>query len=344
MKKIIVLCLIVSLLVIHLGANRADTGKGNKELMQKIYRLYSEQQYLKALQLTEQSLKIVGPSNELLQMKYNILVKLKRYDEALAFIQKEIKTSGESEELLSAQYNILFLQGKLTEALKVALRKDKITKKKSPWDCINIMHVYLRMGSRNDALDWLQEAVTRGFISYRILEDKKYEPLQSDKRFYRIIENIKLSIGLGYPAKNFRVKLLTGEDFTLANQRGKVVLIYFWATWCEPCKNEMPYLDQVYQQFKDKGVEIVSISLDSNLDRTKEYIKQTKLQWKHSCSGQVWQDDTVKRYGVNSVPSLWLVDQKGVLRSFDIKGEELRRVIAYLLATRHDGAHAFARK
>jgi peroxiredoxin len=330
MKKLIVMTVIVSFLVIWLGTAGADTD--SKEWLQRIYRLYGDKQYLEALKAIEDALKALGSSNELLQLKYNIMVKLKRYDEALAFINGEIKKSGESEELLAAKYNLLFLQGNLVEALKVARKKDKLAKSKSPWDCMNIMHVYLRMGSKNDALDWLQEAVSRGFISYRLLQDKKYALLEREKRFYEIIENIKLSIGLGYPAKNFKVKLLGGEDFSLANQRGKVVLIYFWAYWCEPCKQEMPLLDKIYREFKDKGLEIIAISLDSSLEKTKEFTQQAQLQWKHSCSGKVWKDETVTLYGVNSLPSLWVVDTKGILRSFDIKGEELRQVIAALLS------------
>jgi peroxiredoxin len=330
MRKLIVLSLIVSFLLIQFGTAGADTG--NKEWLKRIYQLYGEKQYLEALHAIEQALKAAGSSNELLQLKYNILVELKRYDEALAFINGEIKKSGESEELLAAKYSLLFMQGNLVEALKVARKKDKLAKNKSPWDCMNIMHVYLRMGSKNEALDWLQEAVTRGFISYRLLQDKKYALLQQEKRFYQIIETIKLSIGLGYPAKNFSIKLLSNDDFTLEKQRGKVVLIYFWAYWCEPCKQEMPYLDKIYREFKDKGLEIISISLDSSIKKTKEFTKKAQLQWKHSCSGKVWKDKTVTLYGVNSLPSLWVVDKKGFLRSFDVKGEELRKVITALLS------------
>jgi len=330
MRKLIVMSVIVSFLLIQVGTAGADTG--NKEWLQRIYRLYGEKQYLEALKTLEDALKALGSSNELLQLKYNILVKLKKYDEALTFIDGQIKKSGESEEWLAAKYDLLFLRGNLVEALKVAMKKDKLAKSKSPWDCMNIMNVYLRMGSKNDALDWLQEAVTRGFISYRLLQDKKYALLEREKRFYEIIENIKLSIGLGYPVKNFTVKLLNGEDFTLGNQRGKVVLIYFWAYWCEPCKQEMPHLDKLFREFKDKGLEIVSISLDSSIKKAEEFTNQAQLQWKHSWSGKVWQDETVGLYGVNSLPSLWVVDRKGILRSFDVKGEELRKVIAALLS------------
>ncbi|MDQ1273826.1 MAG: hypothetical protein QG591_2456, partial [Planctomycetota bacterium] len=253
-------------------------------------------------------------------------------NDALAFIDEEIKRSGETEELLAARFDLLFRWGKLPEALETARKKDNIAKSKSPWDAINIMHVCLRMGSKDDALDALQDAVSRGFISYRILSDKQYDLLAKEERFYEIIETIKVAVGLGNPARPFSVKLLNGDDFTLLKQRGKVVLLDFWATWCEPCREEMPELIKIYGEFKTKGFEIIGISLDSNEQKLKEYIIKNNLEWKMSCSGQVWNDPTVVRYRVNSIPSLWLIDKKGFLRSFDLKGEELRKTIITLLA------------
>lgn len=127
------------------------------------------------------------------------------------------------------------------------------------------------------------------------------------------------------------MKLLNGDDFTLFKQKGKVVLLDFWATWCDSCREEMPELIKIYGEFKTKGFEIIGISLDSSEVKLKEYIKQNNLEWKMSCSGQIWNDPTVVRYGVNSIPSLWLIDKKGFLRSFDLKGEELRKAIIELL-------------
>jgi peroxiredoxin len=339
-KTIIVISLILLLSFCFPGYSRAHPGVSPQkqvdedpgEVYREIYRLYGKKEYDKALNVIEQALKDFGSTKRLLQMKYNILTAQKKYDEVLSFIDKEIKKSGESEELLSAKYNVLFMQQKWQEALKAALQKDKIARIKSPWDCINIVHAYIQMGSKSDALDWLQEAVNRGFISYRILVEPKYGLLQKEKRFYEIIESIKVSIGLGRPARNFNARLLSDEAFTLSQQRGKVVLVIFWATWCEPCREELPRLKKYYDQLKDKGFEIIAISLDSDKNRARKYIRENKLEWKNVCSGKVWGDHIVKRYKVNSIPSHWLIDRKGILRSFDLKGEELRKAIVYLLS------------
>jgi len=327
MKKIMIVLLLVLLAVPFLAADR----KG-EETLKTIYRLYGLQKYDEALPMIEKAMKDFGITQELLKLKYKILLNREKYEEALTFIDGEIKRSGETEALLAARFDLLFRWGKLKEALETARKKDSITKLKSPWDAINIMHVYMRMGSKQDALDWLQEAVSRGFISYRILADKKYELLAKENRFYEIIETIKVAVGLGHPARSFSVKTLNGEDFTLFKQKGKVVLLDFWATWCDSCREEMPGLQKIHGEFKDKGLEMIGISLDSSEEKLKEYIKQNNLGWKMSCSGQVWNDPTVVRYGVNSIPSLWLIDKKGFLRSFDLKGNELSQTIAALLA------------
>jgi thiol-disulfide isomerase/thioredoxin len=332
MKKILVALCAALLIIAFIDAREAEkVAKNRKDVLKEIYQTYGRGEYDKALELLDKALKRFGSTTKLQQLKYNILMKQKKYGEALTFIDGEIKKSGESEALLSARYNILFAQDNLPEALRTALKKDKIAKTKSPWDCMNIMHVYLRQGSKTDALDWLQEAVRRGFTSYRLLSHKKYELLKHEKRFYELIESMKMSIGLGYPAKNFSTTLLSGEEFELRHHRGKVVMAVFWASWCEPCLAELPFLHEYYKQFKDKGFEVIAISLDSSQKRAGDYIRQYNLEWKNACSGKVWQDGVVKRLGINNIPSYRLIDRKGVLRAADLKGEELRSAIAQLL-------------
>lgn len=324
MKKIIIAGLVILVLSVSLVSGQAKSRR-------EIFRLYEQGKYEEALQAVDKAITATGNKIDLMRMKYNILVKLKKFDDALALVDAEMKTSGETEELISAKYNVYFRQGKLKEALETAKKKDEIAKVKSPWNCMTIMHVYLRMGNKQEALDWLQEAVTRGFISYRILSGKRYEILAKENRFYEIIETIKVAIGLGKKARDFTVKLLDGGELSLSALGGKVVLVNFWATWCDSCREEMPDLNTYYSEFKDKGFEILGISLDSSERKLGEYIKRTGTAWKIAFSGNAWKDETVRLYGVNSIPSHWLIDKNGVLRSFGLKGQELHDAIAALL-------------
>ncbi len=334
MKKIVHFLILLLLLALAISGAEETKKVAKVTLPMEIYRAYAEGKFAQVLDMTDKAMAKQGQTMELIHMKYEALVRLNRLDDALKLIDGAIKQKGELDVLLSARFNVLFMQDKLPEALKTALKKDKIAKTKSPWDCMNLMHVFLKMNSKDEAMDWLQEAVNRGFISYRILMDKKYELLKNETRFYEIIETIKASIGLGDKAKLFDTVLLSGETFNLAQQRGKVVLVTFWATWCDACQNDFLELKNIHESYRDKGLEIISISLDSSLPRLKLVLEKEKLNWKHACSTLAWTDPVVTRYGVNSLPAYWLIDKKGVLRSFDLKGMDLSLAIKELLGER----------
>jgi len=334
MKKILMTVLVLWVL---LGAvNNLDGEAQDQKALQtghkEIYAALANGQFQKTLTLTEAAMQKEGYTMDLMHLKYDALIGLNRLSDALVFIDEAIKKTGESEPLVSARYNILRMQKNLPEALKAARRKYQLAKEKSPWDCMAVMHVLLEMRSKDEALDWLQEAVERGFISYRILSDKRYDLLKNEKRLYEIIDSIKLSIGLGSPARNFQVQLLNGDLYNLGRQKGKVVLAAFWAIWCDGCLRDMPELKRTWDMFKNRGFEIVGISLDTDKSKTETYIKEHKLDWYHACSEKGWEDQAVRRYSLNSLPSYWLVDKKGILRSVDLKGQELRKAVAALLA------------
>lgn len=331
-KSIVIAALVVALSLVSGVYGKDKNNTGNKaEQYKDIYQLYKSGEYKKALELVEKKIKAGGKSMRLVQLKFNLLTRFKRFKEALTLVEQQIKIHGETDELLGAKSNALNYMGKTSDAIRVAVKKYNQSKNQSPWDCMNIMHLYLQVNDVNEALNWLQEAVNQGFINYRILESPRYKILEEHKRFFDIIKTIKFSIGLGGKAKNFSTPLLSGGNFSLTENRGKVILVQFWATWCAPCMAETRFLRDYYSQFKDKGFEIVGISLDSNIDMAKKFIGQKKLDWKQACTGNVWNDKTVKIYGVNNLPTYFLIDRRGVLRSIDLKGEELKKAIQNLL-------------
>jgi len=322
MRKIVVLILFVFFCCFNLIS-------GEKELVQEINQLYNQKNFSKALELIEKGLKDHQDSSKIQRLKFYVLIELKRYDEALAVVEK---TTTNPAQLLGAKLYIYKLQGKYQEALKLALEKEKISKRKSPWDCFELIEIYLKLNDKEKALDWLDEAVNRGFNSYMYLYEKDFVMIQNEDRFKKAITKIKDNIGIDKTAKNFTVGLLSGKNFTLAEQKGKVILVDFWATWCRPCVVGIPALKKYYQELNPKGFEIIGISLDNSIEPLNEFIKNEDLKWKISYSGKGWKDDTAKLYGVNSIPSYWLIDKKGNLRYFGLGKDKLKKVVEELLA------------
>jgi len=123
-----------------------------------------------------------------------------------------------------------------------------------------------------------------------------------------------------------------GKEFDLAKLRGKVVLVDFWATWCGPCRAELPNLLATYKKFHEKGFEIVGISLDEDKDALLDYLKQNEMNWPQHFDGKGWKNEISTRFGISSIPAMWLLDKKGMIRSDTARGEELGRLVEKLLA------------
>jgi thiol-disulfide isomerase/thioredoxin len=96
----------------------------------------------------------------------------------------------------------------------------------------------------------------------------------------------------------------------------------FWATWCGPCVAEVPHVVEAYNKLHDKGFEIVGISLDKDADKAKleSFVKENKMPWPQYFDGQYWQNAIAQKYGINSIPAMWLVDKKGNL--VDMNGRD----------------------
>jgi peroxiredoxin len=327
MKKVLTVVLL-SILLLTLAMNGFSA---EKEWLDKARKLNNEKKHTEALQVIEDGLKELGESEKLTSLKYFILLDLERYDDAMTMVDEAIKKDGETDDLLEAKVYVFFKQKKYQQALEI-MQKREAAKELSAWGCIDTMEIYLKLENTEKAFEWLNKAVDRGFISYSALYEDDYNGLPKDARFEEIIQKIKTKIGVGKPAKDFTLELLNGEKFTLSTQKGKVVLVDFWATWCGPCRREIPNLKQYYTEFQNKDFEIIGISLDSKKESLDDYIAKEKLPWKITASLKGWKDETAKLYGVSSIPSYWLIDRKGVLRHFGLRKEKLKEAIAQLVA------------
>ena len=104
-----------------------------------------------------------------------------------------------------------------------------------------------------------------------------------------------------------------GRKVDLADLRGKVVLVDFWATWCPPCIEEVPQLVETYEKFKDRGFEIVGISLDSDKGALEKFTAENKMTWPQFFDGKGWDNELAQRFKIQSVPTMWLLGKDGKL-------------------------------
>jgi len=137
---------------------------------------------------------------------------------------------------------------------------------------------------------------------------------------------------VGSPPIDFEVTSINGMKLSPDDFKGRVLLLDFWATWCAPCRQEMPNVIKVYDKYNEKGFEIVGISLDRSRDALDEYIEKYKLRWPQYYDGKFWQNEVATLYGIKSIPATYLIDKKGNIRYKSLRGNQLEVAVKKLLA------------
>ena len=122
-----------------------------------------------------------------------------------------------------------------------------------------------------------------------------------------------------------------GSSVNLANLRGRVVLIDFWATWCGPCMREVPNVVAAYKKYHDKGFEIIGISLDKQKDVMLKVTHEKEMTWPQYFDGKGWQNEISTSYHIHGIPSMWLVNKRGLVATTEAR-RNLDTAVAKLLA------------
>jgi len=121
---------------------------------------------------------------------------------------------------------------------------------------------------------------------------------------------------------------INGQAVDLAAMKGKVVLIDFWATWCGPCVAELPNVISTYNEFHDKGFEVIGISLDEDKAALTAFIAEKKMPWTQYFDGQGWGNKFATANGISGIPATFLIGKDGKIAASDLRGPELAKAVS----------------
>lgn len=182
---------------------------------------------------------------------------------------------------------------------------------------------------------WLQLALSKEF------EDKEKEALTYYKRVasafpatdagekaagaVRRLESIGKQIDL-------RGQTLDGKTFALSSLRGKPVVLHYWATWCEPCKQDMKLLRRLQASYRNAGLQLVGVNVDVTADQATSFLRQSQLPWTQLFEpGGLESSGLAKQFGVQTLPTMMLIDSSGKVVRHNVRAAELEQELDQLL-------------
>ena len=139
-----------------------------------------------------------------------------------------------------------------------------------------------------------------------------------------------LEIGQKFPG--FSETDLAGRPLSVAAYKGNVTLVDFWATWCPPCRAELPNVIAIYKQHHSQGFDIIGISLDDDRNALVNFTQAQGMVWAQYFDGLDWNNKLAKQYNIQSIPMDYLLDGHGVIVGKDLRGEALAAAVVKALA------------
>lgn len=183
--------------------------------------------------------------------------------------------------------------------------------------------------------DVLERMRSGAFVKYARNYLETYHPrpeiAETLQRRIAVIEDEakeKARLAIGAVPPEIALPTPEGNILKLSDLKGKVVLLDFWASWCRPCRMENPNVVRVYQKYKNKGFEILSVSLDRDRNSWLQAIQQDNMSWYHVSDLKYWQSEAAKTYKISGIPATFLLDRDGRILAKNLRGPALEAKLA----------------
>lgn len=161
--------------------------------------------------------------------------------------------------------------------------------------------------------------------------DQSLKDHSEGKKILKKLKETK-KVDVGKRAPDFSAKSPDGKVISLKESLGKVTIIDFWASWCKPCRMENPNVVALYNELHSKGLNIIGVSLDDDLEDWKQAIAKDGITWTQVSNLKKWSEPIARMYNVNSIPKTFIVNKYGIVVAKDLTGKELKDKVTELLA------------
>ncbi len=180
------------------------------------------------------------------------------------------------------------------------------------------------------SIRWNSETDTALMNQMAAIYQQKYPNYDLTRQLVNKVNATK-RIAIGAIAPGFVSTDTAGKKVDLKDYRGKYTFVEFWASWCPPCREESPTLVRLYNEYKAKGFEILSVSIDKNTTQWKNAIRQDGYTWGNVCDLNGYGGPTAALYTVTAIPNSFLLDKNGRIIAKNLRGKDLESKLAELL-------------
>lgn len=257
--------------------------------------------------------------SSLTEMKYTDAKKY--YEDALKDLNALIEKHAKTEEALEAKFYIGVVYNEMRnfeEAIKcfdTVLSQGEMDKNFKARTLYFMTKALIAKGDIARAKDTVAEL-------------KQIEPRAADG--FR--QQLGSMVRIGMDAPMFNVADFQGKPVDLSKYKGSIVVLDFWATWCDPCIREFPKLKNVYSKFKDKGVQFIGISLDDDIENLRGFVKHEEVKWPQVFDGKRWKGLIPSLYSIQIIPTMVVLDQENKVRYIGGDIENVTQIVTSLLS------------